>query len=65
MSNLADRDLQMTLRFQDGTEQTFTVIRDRGMRWKGTGTAAPLVAIEAEWFDNPIRLAKGKPDDDR
>lgn len=51
--DLIDRDLQMTLRFEDGTEQTFTVIRDREMRWTGRGTEAPIVRIEAAWFDNP------------
>lgn len=64
MSNLDDRDLQMTLRFADGVEQTFTVIRDRDMRWHGTGTAAPLVAIEAEWFDNPSQPLTEAANDD-
>jgi hypothetical protein len=56
MDENADRDLQMTLRFADGVEQTFTVIRDRNMRWDGSGTPAPLVAIEAECFDNPTTI---------
>lgn len=51
--DLEDRDLQVTLRFEDGSEHTFTVLRDRDMRWRGVGTDARLVSIEAAWFDNP------------
>ena len=55
-----DHDVQVTLKFEDGTEQTFPIIRDRGMRWRGRGTESPLVSIDAEWFHNPIVIVEGE-----
>lgn len=52
------RDCQVTLAFADGTVQTFPILRDRGMRWRGLGTEAPLVAIDAEWFHNPPTIGE-------
>lgn len=56
-----DNDLQMTLRFADGSEQTFTVLRDHDMRWNGVGADSPLVKIEAEWFHNPVTSDQEEP----
>lgn len=50
----ADYDCQITLHFQDGSNHSFTLIRDRVMRWNGVGSSSPLVRIETEWFYNPV-----------